>query len=476
MSKLLQKATSQIGIIPPGKFEKFNLTENPFPSQAILNKDSTEKKFNGSIYEPEIRTIEYEKLLKNFIQVPQSDLTHQRLGFILDSSYIGRGNGKTAFLLNILKKINEDFSLNLSNGVNKCFGVYFQPESGGKTKSFDNFIDIFFQALIDSNIINYALAVLRLEAIIAIKGNEDVVGIIGKDENEIVKNLNYNKWFEDEMPELLGLSKREISIEIFKNQFLQSVSEGFPLKKDVRLFLSSIVTQDDFKDYYKNLKKGGEKLYFIFSEIVYLFLAAGFNGSYVFIDDFERIPDHQSAIQKKDFVTQLRTILYDGVYLNSKIGFYNFIFALHAGVPRILQEAWGLSGLEHRVSLNPAFDNPRHMIMFNKISEGHAVLLIEKYLSEFRITTTDPSNSLFPFDEDAIKLVALKSELNAAKILQLAFNIIELALEQGVDRITREFVQEITKESFANVEVDSTDDIISKTETIDLLKKAQKED
>src|SRR5947209_4530305 len=117
MKKLLTKASSPISSIPLGRFEKYNLNENPFPSQAILNKDSSEKKSNGSIYEPEIRTVEFDKIVKNFIQVPQSDLNHQRLGFILDSSYIGRGNGKTAFLLNLIKKINNDYCLDLSNGV-----------------------------------------------------------------------------------------------------------------------------------------------------------------------------------------------------------------------------------------------------------------------------------------------------------------------------------------------------------------------
>ncbi|RZK25756.1 MAG: hypothetical protein EOO43_04680 [Flavobacterium sp.] len=473
MSKLLKKATSNIETVPFGRFEIFNLIDNPFPSQAILNKDSTEKKLNGSIYEPEIRTAEFEKLLNNFLRSPQSDINHQRLGFLLDSSYIGRGNGKTAFLLNVLRKINNDYCLDLSGGVNKCFAVYFQPEAGGKTKTFDSFVDLFFQAVIDTDIIKNSLAILRLESIISLKQSEEILELYP--ENELVEKLNSDEWFGSEGKEKLDISRREITINILSNQHLQNLSKDFPLYRDTK-FLTPLVTQRDFEDHYNNLKKGKAKFDFVFTELVSLFLASGFNGAYVFVDDFERIPDHQSAIQKKDFVTQLRTILYDGLYSNSKIGFYNFFFALHAGVPRILQEAWALSGLEHRVSLNPAFDNPRHMILFDKINEMHAILLVGKYLSEYRINPIEEGNKLTPFTEEAVKIIGIKSELNAAKILQMACNIIEHAADNKVDKIDAAYVQQLTKQGNVNIEHDQSVDSISKTETIDLMGKAQKKD
>lgn len=471
MTNLLRKASSQIGDIPPGKFEKFNLVENPFPAQAILNKDSKEKKFNGSIYEPEIRTAEYEKLLNNFIRKAQNDLNHQRLGFIQDSSYIGRGNGKTAFLLNMVKKINAQHCLDLSDNLNKCFAIYFQPESGGKTKTFDVFTDIFFQAILDNEVIKHSLAILRLEAIIKLKG-KDVLDEFASDE-EIINNLNDGNWLTNNEKIMSNISHRDITLEILKNDFLQDCSNDFPLVSESRLLLSQMVIQSDFEKYYNRLKKGKERFDFVFTDLIKLFLAAGFNGAYIFVDDFERIPDHQSAIQKKDFVTQLRTILYDGLYLNSRIGFYNLIFALHAGVPRILQEAWGLAGLEHRVSINPSFDNPMHMILFEKINETHAVMLIKKYLSEYRIAPVTDGNYLFPFEEEALKTIGIKSELNAAKILQLAFNIIDKAATENLDKIDNNYVLEFTK---SNLNVEHEEDNISTTETIDLASKAQKKD
>src|SRR5579871_3885298 len=113
MSKLFNKASSTVDENAKGRFERYFLTENPFPSNPYVNKDSSEKKFNGSIYEDAIRDAEYKKFENNFLKTSLSDPNHLRLGFIIDSSYIGRGNGKSAFLVNLTRKINENYALDL---------------------------------------------------------------------------------------------------------------------------------------------------------------------------------------------------------------------------------------------------------------------------------------------------------------------------------------------------------------------------
>jgi hypothetical protein len=110
----------------------------------------------------------------------------------------------------------------------------------------------------------------------------------------------------------------------------------------------SLVSQADFKAHYEQLKRGAERLTFVFSHLVRLFQAADFNGAYLLVDDFERIPDFQSARQKRDFALELRSVLFDGLYLNARAGFFNFLLVLHAGVPRLISEAWQESGMETR--------------------------------------------------------------------------------------------------------------------------------
>lgn len=472
MKKLLTKASSVINNIPQGKFEKYNLSENPFPLTPIVNRDSDQKKFNGSIYAREIRQTEYEKFLNNFVKVPQADIDHLRLGFVVDSSYIGRGNGKSAFFVNLLREINEEFSINLSDGKNKCFGVHFAPEPSGNTKTFKKFVDGFFDSIIQNNIIDHALAILRIEALIQLKG-DDVINLF-QDDSDLVKKLNDEEWYTTNDFTNLNLWKNEIASEIFKNEFLQQVSETFPLARVRGSILAKIINQNDFYEYYSGLKREEDKLQFVFSDLVSMFLAAGFNGCFAFVDDFERIPVFQSLTQRRDFITYLRAVLYDGVYLNSRIGFYNFIFALHAGVPRLIQEVWAVAGLEQRVPLNPTYHDPKHIILFDKIDENDVRLLLEKYLREYRIDTGDNiKKGLYPFTEEAVRDIGINCEFNASKILQFSCNIIDYAAGKNFEEINGKVVNEFSKNSTYKTEEDTRLQDISKVDSVDLMQKAK---
>jgi len=131
MVNLLRKPTDQQVPDNEGRFSRFHLTENPFPAEPIVNKDSSDRRINGGIYASEIRTKEYDLLEKAFLKTPQSERNRLRLGYICDTSYIGRGNGKSAFIVNLMQRINEECCLNISDGINKCFAVYVDSEPGG---------------------------------------------------------------------------------------------------------------------------------------------------------------------------------------------------------------------------------------------------------------------------------------------------------------------------------------------------------
>jgi hypothetical protein len=470
MSKLISKASSSISQIPEAKFESFNLSENPFPLYPMVNKDSDQKKSNGSIYEKEIRNEEYQKVINNFIKTPQSDVNHLRLGFLVDSSYIGRGNGKSAFFVNLLKEINEEFAIDLSGGINKCFSIHFTPEGSGNTKTFRKFVDLFFESIIKTNVIDYALAMIRIDAIIKLKGN----GILSMYENDevLISSLNKHDWYNSDDFGSLGLMKKDINDEIFKNVILDQMNESFPLMSNKKSF-TRIVNQKDFEDHYYNLKSETQRLEFVFNDLVAMFIAAGFNGSYILVDDFERIPEFQSGIQRKDFITQLRTVLYDGLNLNAKVGFYNFIFALHAGIPRLIQEAWSLAGLEQRVPLNPKYKDPKHIIVFDKINEKHVELLLKKYLKEFRIDDNKSNKlDLYPFTSSSAKAIGILSEFNASKILQFSCNILDYAISKSYILIDDKVVEEYSEQSAYKTDGDKKEQNISNTESVNLMDKS----
>jgi hypothetical protein len=367
----------------------------------------------------------------------------------------------------LARKINENYALDLSNGINKCFSIYYAPEGGGKTKTFEKFIDIFFEAIINSNIINISLAILRYEALQSL-GKENLFGSFSS-EDELIEKLNdNNNWNEFEL-------KQSVTKAIFKNDSLSSLPKEFPLYQNYLSGLKPLVNQKDFFEHYKELKKDKDKFEFVFTQLISLFIAAGFIGAYIFVDDFERIPEFQSSTQRKDFATQLRTVQFDGNYLNSRIGFFNFIFALHAGVPRLLQEAWELSGMEQRVPINGNFV-PRNTIMFEKINESHARLLLQKYLLEFRIKEGFNYSPLYPFTPEVVDEIARTSELNASKILQLANNIIDFASDKNILTIDNKVLKDFRIITTGNPLEEEKAKDISTTSSIDLISKSQSDE
>ena len=421
------------------KYEIYNLKDSPFPSQPFVNRDSDDARYNGSIYEDKIRQNEFKKIHENFLSVPQSDMNHIRIGFIMDTSYIGRGNGKSAFCINLYNKINKDYCLDLSNDLNKCFGIYLVPEVKGRTKSFSHVTDILFDGLIENNIIRDSLVMLRLEAIGALHPEFNFEDEFSSEE-DVLEKLNNVNWYREK-----DVSIHQVTTKIMGNEYWNSVKREFPLRLDKNRFqYTGIIQQDDFVKHYQALRKPEDKYQFIFNDLVAMFLSAGFNGSYVIIDDFERIPYHQSEKQKREFALDMRTYLYDGVSLNSRLGFYNFLLILHAGVPRLIEKAWGDSGMEQRAPITNVNRDSKHVVFFEKMDTDNAVLMIKRYLEEYRIDSQlNIGNELSPFDRNAIQAIGEASEFNAAQILRSANLVLERASEQKQMNITSDFIRAI---------------------------------
>ncbi len=431
VNKYLRKPTAE-PIVHQGLYERYNLTENPFPSSPFINPESNDARINGSIYEPSIRQVEYDKISQNFLQVRLNDPNHLRLGYIADTSYVVRGNGKSAFVLDLQRRINQDFGLSVSQGLNKCFAIMLSPGPSGRTKTFDSFVHLLAAAIFRSNIIEDALTTLHLEAILALDDNFDVKEHF-EDEDELRNNLKSRKWYDE-----IGIDVGKVNQQISDSPFLQSLPQDFPLSAP-STFWPQIASQESFLEYYQDLRRGDPRTDFIFSHLVSLFMAAGFNGACVFVDDFERIPEFQSERQRRDFARGLRTCLFDGLYTSARAGFYTFMLVLHAGVPRLVQSAWDASGLEHRAPIFYQGGTPKHLIRFEKMTPEHARSLLQTYLKEYRITPTD-SDSLAPFTEDAVAQISGSSDLNASKILKMAYEILERAVDQNVSQIDVDFV------------------------------------
>jgi hypothetical protein len=245
----------------------------------------------------------------------------------------------------------------------------------------------------------------------------------------------------------------------------------FPLAPKHRSLFRPFVKTDDIKKYFNRIKNSNNKdwLNLVFSHMVQVFSASGFNGAYILVDDFERIPDFQSSRQRKDFAIELRSCLLDGPYINARQGFYTMMLVLHAGVPQLISEAWSSSGLGNRYPISRKIDS-KHWIAFEKLNREHISMLIGKYLSTYRIRQS-ACDDLYPFDTEAISLIAEINEYNAANILRTCWDLLENAADDKArNSIDKEFVRART-ENLDKATFD-TEQPIDDPDATDLMKKA----
>lgn len=464
MSKLTRKPTSKQPAGIETRYEFANLRDNPFPVQPMVEINSSDPRINGHIYEFEIRRQEHAKIVDNFLKVSKTSPNHLRLGYLIDTSYIGRGNGKSAFLIKLNEQINKEYCLDLSDNVNKCFSAYVSPQPGGRCKTFPLLVDAMFTAILDSGIIEATLAALRLDAMES--SYPEVYSIlVAEPEENVVAKLNDATWHKDN-----NIDIHAINTKIYALEEINSLASDFPLFRDRNSLFQELVTKEDFKQYYiQNVRKPADKLKFFFEDLVCFFEAADFNGAYLLIDNFENIPDFQSSRQRKDFALELRTALFDGYYRNARQGFYSIILVLHAGVESLIKESWSASGLDNRSPITPGTES-KHIIPFEKLGKEHALMLIKKYLAAYRINE-QKIDELQPFTDDAIQYIGESSEYNASKMLKYAYELIEIAAAKKTAKIDKAFVEQ--QKASHSIDVDKRMPTIDEASTEDLMGKAR---
>ena len=97
-------------------------------------------------------------------------------------------------------------------------------------------------------------------------------------------------------------------------------------------------------------------------------------------------------------------------------------------------------------------------------------MLIEKYLSEYRVDTSE-TEPLCPFTEDGVNRIGELSEYNAGKMLKMAYDLLDRAADiEGKVTINAEFV---TDRRDMQGDTDGYGTIIESADSTDLVKKAK---
>ena len=132
---------------------------------------------------------------------------------------------------------NKEYCLDISEDNNRCFSVYFFPDGGGTVKSFEKFVDYFFNAILKSNIINECLVLLRYEAINELGWGELSPEIEFQTTEDFMLKLTNDDWFKSKVAH----SKWDVGAQILKQKNLASLPSDFPLYKDISILKNKTI-------------------------------------------------------------------------------------------------------------------------------------------------------------------------------------------------------------------------------------------
>jgi len=211
-------------------------------------------------------------------------------------------------------------------------------------------------------------------------------------------------------------------------------------------------------------RKDGGKL--IFDYFVKLFKLAQFTKGILFIDEVEKIVYHQNMLEKRNFVESLRYYVFDNSFANAKSNFYGLLLTIHPGVQELLLPHWKAAGLDRLAPIAQP-EAKESTIYFDPLKEDMAIPLVTAYLDYFRINDSEKGN-ITPFTKDAIVEALVKKGGVPGPTLRLLHRIIEYAVNNQKNKITKEIVK-IVNETEEHLEpVGVKEEIIPPRPKVDL--------
>jgi len=373
------------------RYRHYYLVDNPFPADASLNMDQSDKRYNGSIFNEEICARELEELNKRLRR-------RTNVIYCQDTSEFMRGVGKSAIIAHTYRKL-QDTGENITSVYIRSQKSRTPPLMTAQLLLSEWHRQGFLWSVLTHCLERYVEAAsspeMRLEGARLLLDRKwpvdrvDLRAYLCYNPSRLVNSLA--DWA---CVECAALSP-DIAITFFENYLSKP--------KD---FLSA---------YPKILRKLERDEIDMLQNLLELLSLSGFEYHYLFLDQFE---DPIYGLKGKDlilFSSQMRRLLEAG------IGQMSIIVTLNSSAARTLETPEA----QEFTTLAP-LDN-RHIINVEPLEPHNASALAITYLQEFRTET--PPDSLFPFTSEAVNLIHEAAEGVIRNILT-GYN---LCIEEGVD-------------------------------------------
>jgi hypothetical protein len=366
-------------------YEKYYLSDNPFPAAPILDPGSDDDRVNGKIYNPHIREAE----IHNF----ESKIRLRPPLIYIENSEFERGVGKSALLVQQWRQLRVQGD-----------GTSIYIRSTERLKPADFAARVIEHWHHEGNLWMVILQLLTLY----VKDNP----------NGEMPAAGFNL-FKDKQPKL---PKRPIPLSNF-NVFnsrrligdlaaLVHEKTGDHLSIDMaKLFFETYLTEPDrfIQSYPGLLRKQKIDNIALLSGVYHLLRVGGFQYHYLFFDQFEDVVVGLTGKALKSFSTEMRRLI------EASMGQATITVTLHPGATAALNAP---EGGDIR-SIAPL--DSRHIVDVRPLTKEGARQLALTYLNHYRLPSTAQSDPLYPFTPEAVDSIHTASIGNLRACLQ-AFN------------------------------------------------------
>jgi hypothetical protein len=374
-------------------YDKYCLSDNPFPTTPVLDPSSNDDRINGAIYNPDI--------MEDEIQSFQGKIRRRPPLIYIENSDFVRGVGKSALIVQQWRQLqkHQEFT-----------SIYMRSEKKLKPADFAaRLINRWHQD-------GYLWSVVLRGLTACVKENPDAAITPAGVEA-----------FAEALPELPLRAVSLLNFMVYNSDQLvtdlaawahRKAGDGLPLELAQAFFQSYLTDPRVFPDIYpKALRRYKRDDITMLAAIYHLLQLGGYAYHYIFLDQFEDVVHGLSGQSLITFNTEMRRLI------EVSIGRATMVVSLHPGASATLSSAEG----GDITSIAPL--DQRHVVTVWPLTGEEASLLARTYLDHFRLSGSLPPNPLYPFTTEAIEQICDTYKGNVRACLQ-AFNY---AIDLGVD-------------------------------------------
>ena len=425
----------------------YSLRENPFPSLALFTLSVDDPRRNGTIYDTSFRQSEERRFFDLFVQPPTGD-KRLELGFIrVDPQAGGRGNGKSAFLHHVMRRINSqewgDWPSPAGDPDLVSLAVHILPEPR-RQKKFWQFICLIFETLANKQVCQDITVQIKSAILLSLLTEDQISALVKLPADEFRESLlSFEKF-------LQLLKDQGVTYEAFKEELGRQIRSISPARVDgdfLELFTTAGGDLEslwmEIKDY-SDYRWRNDGIGWFLNGLIPMLIVAGYKHIFVLLDEFEKIYIYQNNRERDEFLDALRQYFYERPSVAVDRQYISSVLTVHPSIDRFLAINWQRVGLDYLAPLKPGQIELRSVTL-GASTLDHLTRLLVTYLDYFRIKD-EHKGTTYPFEPDA-----LEPALNAARLyprgaLWYAHVIIQKAAGENINPlISRKFVEDFVK-------------------------------